>query len=323
MIDHLASGSGRPRLLITGVDGALGANLAMALADRWEVLGLFQDHPVRLDGCETRPWNPADPREPGQWVRRHRPGWIIHCGPLSLGSWDLPAESLAQAEAPRLSRRLGEAAADAGSRLTVLSTDALFAGPRMFHHEQSRCTRRWPPVSVIRQTERAAVGGGALVVRTHAYGWSPPGTPPGLAEQLWQSLAGGLPCPSHSHWHATPILATSLAELLLAAFRCGLRGIYHIAGAERTSVDRFAQEMSLAMGLPRPCVESRAPGPRGQSADDVRETSLDTRKARRDLRRPMPGLRDDLDRFVGQAQDGYRAQMRRGAMAWELVGDAA
>jgi len=51
------------RLLVTGVEGLVGANLALSLADRFDVLGLSAGHPVALPGCTTLPWTPAESAE--------------------------------------------------------------------------------------------------------------------------------------------------------------------------------------------------------------------------------------------------------------------
>src|SRR3989304_1498845 len=78
------------KLLVTGVDGVVGANLALSLADRFEVLGLFQDHPVSLPGVSTASWDPSSPAEWVSLIHEDRPRWILHCGPAASGSWDVP-----------------------------------------------------------------------------------------------------------------------------------------------------------------------------------------------------------------------------------------
>ena len=51
------------RLLVTGVEGIVGANLALSLSRRFEVVGLFAGRPVSLPGCTTARWQPHDPTE--------------------------------------------------------------------------------------------------------------------------------------------------------------------------------------------------------------------------------------------------------------------
>ena len=51
---------------------------------------------------------------------------------------------------------------------------------------------------------------GALVVRTHAYGWSPAGTPPGFAERVWELRAN---LSSYDAWY---VAIAELADMPLA-----------------------------------------------------------------------------------------------------------
>ena len=48
------------RILITGVDFALGANLALELADRAEVMGLYAGQAVECPGIGTAAWDGSD-----------------------------------------------------------------------------------------------------------------------------------------------------------------------------------------------------------------------------------------------------------------------
>ncbi len=43
----------RAKLLITGVSGLLGSNLAYYFKDKYEILGLYNSHPVTIKGIRT------------------------------------------------------------------------------------------------------------------------------------------------------------------------------------------------------------------------------------------------------------------------------
>jgi len=298
------------KLLVIGVDGIVGANLAFSLADRFEVVGRFPAQPVSLPGCRAAPWKPSDPQVWLSLIHQQCPQWIIYCGPLASSSWDAPDPCPDAKGLARTCRRLAEACTEVGSRLTVISSDAVFAGPRLFHHEGSTATSGQPFAQAIRQTEKALEGTHALVVRTHAYGWSPAGASPGFAERVWEALVQGRSLRFDPDRHATPILASHLAEILWLAYCRGLEGPYHVAGAERTSAYRFAAELAAAFGLRSGDPLSEDGRLEQAGADHLHETSLSTRKARRELGCAMPMLREGLERFARQAADGYRARLQ-------------
>jgi dTDP-4-dehydrorhamnose reductase len=311
------------RLLVTGVEGIVGANLALSLSRRFEVTGLFADRPVSLPGCTTARWQPHDATESIALLRRQRPEWIIHCGPLACGSWDLPETCPDADQEADTCARLAKISAELESRLTVISSDAVFAGPRLFHDENAPASSRQPFARAVSQVEQALEATGAMVVRTHAYGWSPAGAPPGFAERVWESLIEGSLASFDPHQHATPILASSLAELLLSAYRRGLRGRYHVAGAERTSAWRFAKELAAAFGLRNADASTDEDPPSETHRPHLYETSLATRRAQRELASPMPMLREGLDCFADQAADGYRARLQCGLSRTVVTAEAA
>jgi dTDP-4-dehydrorhamnose reductase len=145
-----------------------------------------------------------------------------------------------------------------------------------------------------------------LLIRTHVYGWSKADGGATSAERMFRELTGETDCPVDAVRHATPILASDLAECLWAAYRAGLTGTYHVAGAERTSPYRFAAEMASAFGTPGRFVQltSRTAASRRPYMD---ETSLNTLSFRRAVEAPLPMLREGLARFAAQAFNGYRA----------------
>ena len=299
------------RLLITGVDRAPGCNLALALADRYEVLGLYEERAVSTVSLCTAACDWNQPAAIRQLVDEWRPRTIIHCGPLSAGSWDPPADARAADRDPCVVALLAQLASDAGARLTVLTSDVVFAGPRMFHEEDWPAAGAGPLAASVLQTERALERAGALVLRTHAYGWSPARRSTGFAERLFDDLAAGRTVALGGLRHATPILDTDLAELVARADERRLQGLYHAAGAERTSPWGFATALAAAMGLPRPSVseDSRAAFDDNPCLD---ETSLNSRRLRRALAMPTPMLADGLERFVAQAQAGWRDRWQTG-----------
>ena len=107
--------------------------------------------------------------------------------------------------------------------------------------------------------------------------------------------------------YATPILASDLADLLWPAYELRLSGLYHLAGAERTSAFRFVVELAAALGIEKPWGSQRLSLPDSAWHE---ETSLNSRRARRVLERATPLLGEGLRRFAEQAENGWRQRWR-------------
>lgn len=294
------------KLLITGIEQTLGANLAAALADRAEIVGLHAlDRPVRIASITSYACELDDPQALHDAVLEFAPQSVIHCGRCAQARWDVAAgeASIDVDHEAALAVSLADATLRLRSKLTVISTDAVFTGPRLFHEENETASATGALANAARAVEDALAATPALIVRTCAYGWNLHGAPDSFAERLWHRLADGSAPQIDALPHATPILATDLAELLWLAAQRGLEGLYHITGAERTSLLRFASELASLAGFDAPQVAALAPTP---DSTPVRiETSLNTRRARRLIKTAMPLLREGLDRFVAQKRGEY------------------
>lgn len=291
------------KLLVTGVDGLVGANVALALADRCQVLGTA-GQAAGPEGCRVLACNPYRADELAEAIAAESPRYIIHCGPLSRPQWDAgelpPTDAEHEVE---LASAIIDAAQRTGARSAVVLTDAVFAGPRLFHTETSPPHADNALGEAAVAVEQALIDRNTLLVRTHAYGWGPAGANAGYAQRMWQCLSQGENCAADAERHATPILASDLAGLVLQALEKKLTGLIHLAGAERTSPFRFAAELALASGFAGRHVRvAKNVQPRRPYVD---ETSLNTARCRRELEVPLPFLREGLARFAEQSQNGY------------------
>lgn len=306
MDDALELDLHRPRVLVTGVEGLLGANLALHLAERLPVVGCYQRGTLGGIALETLRWEASQPKTLLACVHQVGPQWIIHCGGIAHGSWDLPQTAPDAAGETATAVQLASIASEVGARLTVLSSDAVFGGPQIFADEMCPPTSLRPLALAARQVEQALAATDTLVVRTHAYGWSPTAMEAGFAERIWQTLAEGARCRRDATRTATPILATDLANLLWRAYRRGLSGLRHIAGAERVSQYRFAWELARVFGFTADVQPQEEPD---EAPVDL-ESSVSGRLAQRELERPLPTLRDGLERFAQQHRNGTRARLQ-------------
>jgi dTDP-4-dehydrorhamnose reductase len=303
----------RPRvdkLLIVGIDTLVGANLALTLSDRCEVVGISYRAGCKIYGCRTITER-LTPGESlfGSIVAEH-PDWIVYCGPTSQSSWDWAGDFHCGQESKQLTT-ISDAAKHSGSRLTLVSTDAVFRGPRLFHRESFPKAIDHPAANAARQLEKV-VSADALIVRTHTYGWSCAGE--SHAENLWAALAENRPIAPSGTRYATPILASDLAELLWRTHCRRLSGVFHAGGAERASMWQFATAMAAASGTSVKILQlaSDASGEDIAALGQARcgqESSLDSRKLQRAVESPLPLLREGLQRFVEQAKNGHRAKL--------------
>ncbi len=312
------------KLLIVGIDTLAGSNLALTMADRCNIVGISDRSGFELPGCRTLPIRLSASEAVGESIVAERPAWIVYSGPTACSSWDCCDEQQFPHE-PRQIAIVNEASKQCGSYLTLISTDAVFHGPRLFHRETFPKAHDRPAAIAAIEAEKAITADGALIVRTHVFGWSHTAT--SFAERLWASLTEERPVAPSGTRYATPILASDLAELLWRAFRKKLSGVYHAGGAERASMWQFATQLAATCGTSMKVLQLTATmrGADLAMQGQLRcgqETSLDSRKLQRAVEMPLPLLRDGIDQFVEQSHNGYRERLRN-ALAMPNITTAA
>jgi dTDP-4-dehydrorhamnose reductase len=287
-------------ILVVGVETVVGANLAAHLAEERparRVRGLTADPAVRITGCDIQVAAVTNAAEAVRCIEDFGATRVVVCGAAARSSWEVtPADMSAGTVSGALP--WAEAARQTGCALTLISSDAVFAGPQMFHHEDCTSVCPSPQAQVIRDLERnvAAACPGSLIIRTNAFGWSPLGERGWVEQQLTRLRTSRLIDQDFIR-HGTPILAVGLARVL------------HIAGAERVSPLKFVQRLAEAFHLPWLSVE-RGPAleecPTGFAAG---ECGLQTKQIRKAVCVAMPMLSEGLTRLVEQDANGFRQRL--------------
>ncbi|REJ88615.1 MAG: hypothetical protein DWQ29_08335 [Planctomycetota bacterium] len=294
-------------ILVVGIETVAGANLAAKFAEKHAVVGLSNGRSVEIDGCETHVCHAADGSAAADWLHELMPGRVVYCGPEARSCWDADAADLLSEQSTTAAGNWAAAAEEAGCGFTMISSDGVFTGPWIFHDEESLAVCRTPEAEHIRNSERrvAQAAADALIVRTNVFGWSPEGDR-GWMEGLLSGIESrqGLNCDCIRH--ASPLLATDLADILDRAHEEGIAGLYHIAGAERISPLQFAQRLADQFDLPWLTIRSEQSLTELPEGFGAGETSLQTKKVRKALCVAMPMLTESLSRLRAQQLNGYR-----------------
>ena len=298
------------KLVIAGVDTILGGNLAAWLSDRYEIIGLTFGDRVQIAGCSTTGCPSRDPQAIQAWMAAERPNWLIYCGPWTESAWSPQQNSTQHLNAATSVLPWIKAAQSIGCASTVVSSDAVFTGPWMFHDECSEHFCPTPAAQALQQMEAAilAVSPDTLLVRSHVFGWSPSSQSAGFIEETLSQMYAGRRLNLDCVRHATPILATDLAEILHQAYEAELTGLYHIGGAERLNPYRLGTLLANTFGCPYTPAAPLEPLTERSSQFGSGETSLQSLKIRKALGCSLPLISEGLERLHSQSVNGFRDQ---------------
>lgn len=278
----------QPTWLVTGAAGFLGANLGRHLEGRARRIGL-----ARATGMphydETVTADLADPdatQAAAEWIERQRPDVVIHAAAMATHEGCESDPDRAEQVNATSARILAAAAANAGSRFILISTDAVFDGTRGYYTEQDepRPFSTYGRTKLSGEQQALSVHPDALVVRTNFFGWSPSGTR-SILEFFVTSLRQGRQVKGFTDFTVTSAYAGVLCEALEELSTNGATGLLHVTSPDALTKYEFgvavAQEFGLDAELITPTAADVNP-PRN------RDLSLDVSRVQQILGRALP-----------------------------------
>ncbi|MCA9069641.1 MAG: sugar nucleotide-binding protein [Planctomycetaceae bacterium] len=296
-------------VLVVGVDSIVGGNLANTLANHHHVTGLSATKFVQIANTNTRVGNPQTLEDVRRELSLTNPDLVVVCGPAAQSVWSMDNPEHLDRTALKAPVHWATAVAETEARLIVVSSDAVFHGPWMFHEEACTGVCQSQTASAIREMEYQVLQNcsSALIVRTNAFGWSPQSN--GWIETLLAQIADEKPLRVPAANYATPIAAGQLAELLLQAWDRKLEGLYHVGGSERVNFVHFAHRLAQEFQLPRPKFVSTAQSELQHNFGQG-ETSMNSNRFRRAVGTALPMLGESLTHLREQSENGNRDQLQ-------------
>lgn len=299
------------RLLITGVSGLLGINLALeAVQKGFDVLGWTNSHPLKntpfqqeivaLENLETLP----------AALQNARPDAVIHCAAianLDVAEQNPELTDLVNAQAPGI---LAKATNNMGIPFVQISTDAVFDGSRGNYSEEdlpnphnTYAKSKLAGEQAVRQAYAEA-----LIARVVFYGWSISGKR-SLAEFFFNNLSQGKPVNGFTDSIFSPLYVLDLADLLLEALSKKLNGTYHFFSKE--SLSKYDFGMALAK---RFCLDESLITPVETAEGNLLtrrslNLSANTTKLQNALEHELPGIPEGIERLYDDYQKGLRQQL--------------
>jgi dTDP-4-dehydrorhamnose reductase len=289
-------------LLVTGAAGFLGTNVLRAAAaqDRDVVAAVHVGHAcVPTAGLVQA--DLTDAAVVREMIAAIRPEWVLNCA--ALANLDECEKNPDKARAMNVSApaNLAKACAEFGARLLQVSTDSVFDGKRGLYSEDDIPS----PVNVYATSklegERAVREAlpRSLVVRTNFIGVPvKPGA--GLADWIATSVESGKQINGFDDVIFSPLLATTLAELLFGMMDERLHGLYHLGSSDSISKYDLAVALAAELGSPDAKIGRTSLTKTPMTVKRPLNTSLVSKKAEKALGKTMPSALDAVRGFVAE-----------------------
>lgn len=286
------------RVLITGGTGLLGRNLIETAPPVAQLLAT--QHRLAPPPERAHLFRPLDLADGGQMqalFQEFSPDWVIHTA--SVGNVDE-----AQTDPGGVRRinveataRLGEVCLRHKSRMAFISSNAVFDGTRPPYREGDPVcpVNRYGELKVEAEAWIQRWIPSALIIRPILmYGWPFPGGRQNVLTRWLAALERGGPVEAADDIISMPLSGANCAQAIWAAVSQGRKGIYHVAGKDRISLDRFAHQVARSFGFSPDLVRSVPNSRLHLLAPRPRDTSFVTRKMEQELGVQPVGILEGL-----------------------------
>jgi dTDP-4-dehydrorhamnose reductase len=296
--------SRRLKVLITGVSGLLGSNLAYYSRDIFEVAGIYLTHPIALAGVSTKPIDILSRKDIQACLDEFSPDIVIHCA--GLANIDLCEEN------PELAKRINvfgtknivDSLAGRSAKLIYISTDSVYDGQKgLFKETDPINPQNYYGETKVEGELEALRRESSLVLRTNFFGWNIQDKM-SLGEWVIDCLKNHRPLKGFRDVFFSSMYTIKLAPLIHEAIAQDLKGVYNCASRDCVSKYDFAVALARRFDFDPSLVEPVSITNGGLKARRGRNLSLDSGKLSRALQLPMPSISDSTEDFYRDYASG-------------------
>ncbi|MDD5655161.1 MAG: sugar nucleotide-binding protein, partial [Candidatus Omnitrophica bacterium] len=163
----------KKRILITGVSGLLGNNLAFYFKDDYDVLGLYREHPVFIAGIQVKKADILSIKSLKSTVDEFCPDIVIHCASLTDVDFCENNPGLTRRVNVSGSRLVTQSLKNKNTKLVYISTDSVYDGVKGNFKETDKVKpRNLYGFTKLKGEEEVLNRPGSLVLRTNIFGWN-------------------------------------------------------------------------------------------------------------------------------------------------------
>lgn len=299
------------KLLIPGISGLLGINLAQELMSEHEIIGIDRGKLKRAP-FKVINQNLLDVSVIDSILDSTKPEYVINCA--AVADLDVCEEypDLAKQMNVDLPRRFALACKNRNIPFVHISTDAVFDGEKDdFYNEDDKPN----PLSIYAKTKHdgewavLTENPNAIVARVNFYGWSLNGKR-SLAEFFYNNLMNNKSMSGFTDVLFCPMLVNDTARTLIKMLQKQLTGLYHVVGPQAMSKYQFGTEIARKFHLKESDITPKSVVFSGLIAKRSNNLSLSTRKLSTDLDELLPEFSTGLNEFYTQLEQGYPQKIR-------------
>jgi len=294
----------RKKLLITGISGLLGSNLAYYFKDRYAILGLYNTHPVEINGIQTQKTDILSVNSLKNVMKYFHPDIIIHCA--SLTDIDYCETSKENTDLVNVlgTKNIVDSVYDGNAKIIYISSDSVYEGGSGDYSETGPVNpQNYYGLSKYKGELEALKRANSLIIRTNIFGWNVQ-KKQSIAEWVLHELTGNTPINGFKDVYFSSIYTFDLAVILEKAIEQDLAGIYNCGSRDSISKYEFARLIARLFHLNQNLVKPISIDDFKFKAKRGKNLSLNVNKLAVALNRNLPRIQDTVKAFYNDFKSG-------------------
>jgi dTDP-4-dehydrorhamnose reductase len=300
----------KKKMIITGVSGLLGNNLAYYFRKKFDILGLYLTHPVVIKGVQIQKADILSKTSFDSIVRNFNPDIIIHCASLTNVDYcELNQEVTRRVNITGTSVVV-ESVMETPARLIYISSDSVYDGVKGDFQETDRVNpQNYYGLSKYQGELEVLKKSATLIIRTNIFGWNIQDKY-SIAEWILSELSNGKQIKGFRDAFFSSIYNFDLAKILDIAIEQELTGLFNCGSWTSLSKYEFALQIADCFKLNRDLIQPISVDDFAFSAKRGKNLTLNTGKLQKALNCDLPSIKESITAFCRDFAAGLPAKIK-------------
>jgi dTDP-4-dehydrorhamnose reductase len=294
----------KKKILITGVSGLLGNNLAYYFRNKFNILGLYLTHPVTIEGIQIQKADLLSETSLRKIVHAFDPDIVIHCASLTNVDFCEDNQELTELVNIIGTRTVVESLKQTHAKLIYISSDSVYDGCKgNFREADPVNPQNYYGLSKYKGELEVLRNSGALIIRTNIFGWNIQ-EKHSIAEWILHELSSKKQIKGFNDVFFSSIYTFDLATILDIAIDHDLTGIFNCGSRTFLSKYEFALQIADCFKLEKDLIHSITVDDFAFRAKRGKNLTLNVSKLENALNYNLPTITESIEAFCRDYDKG-------------------
>lgn len=301
----------KKKLLITGISGLLGSNLAYALRNKYDITGWYNQHKVFIPLVNSFKVDITDERTVKDFLSEYNPNTILHCASLTDIDYCEKNKEGTRKVNVEGTKNIVSACSSQNTKLVYISTESVYEGKEGNHKEEDAISpRNYYGLTKYEAESAIKAHKNHIIVRTNIFGWNIQNKH-SLAEWILYNLERGCGINGFKDAIFSSIYTMEFAKIINMMLGNNLTGTFNLASRTSMSKYEFAALIAKTFNMNKALIKPISIGDHHFSAKRGKDLSLNTQKLSKALGKDLPSVEECVNAFFKDHKKGLCDEIKR------------